>query len=328
LKKNSESKTAMKLKVLANDGIDEAGKTLLERAGIEVHTQKVKQEDLIDAINKEGYAGLTVRSATQVRKVLIDACPGLKVIARGGVGMDNIDVVYAEEKGIKVINTPAASSNSVAELVLAHIITMFRFMKEAAISMPSTGSTEFNALKKKFSSGLELRGKSLGIIGFGRIGQSLGRIGLGCGMKVIASDPYISEAEIEVDVYQKSPIKVKINTIPMDELLETSDIISVHVPGGKLIGEAEIKKMKKGVFLVNASRGGVIDEAALLKGLENGTVAMAGLDVFENEPTPNPALLSHPRIIATPHIGASTAEAQERIGIELAEKIIAVLKRD
>ena len=311
------------IKLLANDGIDETGKRMLEAAGFVVITQKVAQENLIEAINQEGYEALTVRSATKVRKELIDACPGLKLIGRGGVGMDNIDVDYAKSKGIAVYNTPAASSNSVAELVFAHLYAMCRFIYDSNRNMPSRGHTDFDSLKKKYAAGVELRGKTIGIIGIGRIGQAVAQIALGSGMKVIAHDPYISQVDIKVNIYGVSTLPVvSINTVSMDELLASSDFISVHVPGGNLIGENEIAKMKKGVCLINASRGGVIDEAALINGLNSKHVAHAALDVFVNEPKPSEALLQHPQISLTPHIGAATNEAQERIGVELSELII------
>lgn len=312
-----------KIKLLANDGIDDNGKAILEAHGFEVITQKVAQDDLINAINANGYQALTVRSATKVRKDLIDACPGLKLIGRGGVGMDNIDVEYARSKGIGVYNTPAASSNSVAELVFAHLFAMCRFIYDSNRQMPICGNTNFEELKKKYAKGVELKGKTLGIIGIGRIGQAVAQIALGSGMRVISHDPFISKVEITLDIQGISPKPVvKIETVSLDEVLENSDFITVHVPGGKLIGETEITKMKKGVCLVNASRGGVIDENALISALNNKHVAHAALDVFENEPQPNEALLKQNNISLTPHIGAATNEAQERIGVELAELII------
>ena len=314
-------------KILANDGIDATGKALLEKAGFEVITEKVAQDKLIETINTQDYIAITVRSATKVRKDVIDACPGLKVIGRGGVGMDNIDVDYARSKGIDVINTPAASSNSVAELVIGHLFSLVRFLNDSNRQMPINGTAQFESLKKKYGKGIEVRDKTIGIVGFGRIGQSVARLALGCGMKIVAHDPFLAEAEIEVDVYQKSPIKVKIGTIPLEELLATSDFVTIHVPGGKLITAKEIALMKNGAIIINASRGGVIDEKDLIAALNSGKLAGAALDVFENEPTPSSEILSHPKISLTPHIGAATEEAQERIGIELAEKIISSLKK-
>ncbi len=316
----------MSKKILANDGIDEQGKKMLEDAGFTVITEKVSQDKLAQAINENNYTALTVRSATQVRKDIIDACPGLKVIARGGVGMDNIDVEYAKQKGIQVINTPAASSNSVAELVFAHLYNAVRFLYDSNRQMPLHGNTKFDELKKKYAKGIELSGKTLGIIGFGRIGQSLARIALGTGMKVLAYDPYVKEANINLHINGvAAPLQVKITTVSFEELLKNSHFISMHVPGGNLIGKKEMESMKKGVVLVNAARGGVINENDLIDALNSGHVAHACLDVFENEPTPSQTILQHPKISLTPHIGAATNEAQERIGIELAEKIIQVL---
>ena len=312
--------------ILANDGIDESGKSILEKSGFTVVTEKVPQEDLAAVINTKGYVALTVRSATKVRKELIDACPGLKVIARGGVGMDNIDVDYAKSKGISVINTPAASSNSVAELVFSHLFGMVRFLYDSNREMPSAGKDKFDDLKKKYAKGAELRGKSIGIIGFGRIGQSVARIALGCGMKVLAYDPFVKETNLELPIEGAGIVSIHLTTISMDELLKSADFITVHVPGGKLLGAKEFDLMKKGVCLVNTARGGVIDENDLISALNSGKVMHAALDVFENEPRPSEEILRHPKISLTPHIGASTNEAQERIGVELAEKIIEALK--
>lgn len=310
-------------KILANDGIDKIGKELLEKAGFTVDTNKVPQEQLIDAINDNEYTVLIVRSATQVRKDLIDACPNLRIIARGGVGMDNIDVEYAQQKGIAVINTPAASSHSVAELVFAHLLALVRKVHLSNREMSVSGHKEFNQLKKKYSDGLELKDKTIGIIGFGRIGQEVAKIAIGLGMNVLAYDPYVVSAELELYFPQvKKSLSVNIKTTDFDNILMNSDFITLHVPGGSVITKKEIEKMKTGVIIINASRGGVINEKDLLEALNNGKVAAAGLDVFENEPTPNEELLKHPKISVTPHIGASTIEAQQRIAIELSEKII------
>ncbi|MBC7864536.1 MAG: 3-phosphoglycerate dehydrogenase [Bacteroidia bacterium] len=312
--------------ILANDGIDASGKALLEKAGFTVVTEKVAQENLSAELNAKKYAALTVRSATKVRKDVIDACPDLKVIGRGGVGMDNIDVDYAREKGKAVINTPAASSNSVAELVFSHLFGMVRFVYDSNRKMPASGNTKFDELKKNYAKGSELRGKTIGIIGFGRIGQCVAKIGLGCGMKILAFDPFVKEAKLDLDIDGLTNPSVLVKTVPLEELYLKSDFITVHVPGGNLIGEPEIGMMKSGVFLVNTARGGVINEEGLIKGLDSGKIAHAALDVFDNEPTPSEKILHHPKISLTPHIGAATNEAQERIGIELAEKIIEALK--
>ena len=315
----------MSKKILANDGIDDGGKMILEKAGFTIVTEKVAQENLAKALNENKFEGLTVRSATKVRKDVIDACPNLKLIGRGGVGMDNIDVEYAKSKGIAVVNTPAASSLSVAELVFAHLFTLVRFLQDSNRQMPVKGNTEFDTLKKKYAGGIELSGKTIGIVGIGRIGQAVARIAIGMGMKVIAHDPFVKEGKIDMEV-AGNKISVPFKTVSLDELFSKSDFITVHVPGGKLITKNEIAKMKNGVILVNASRGGVIEENDLLEALNSGKVAGAGLDVFEGEPKPKHELMNHPKISVTPHIGAATKEAQERIGIELAEKIIESLK--
>lgn len=311
------------IKILVNDGMHADGKALLEKAGYEVNTNKIAQADLPAEL--PAYDVIIVRSATKVRKDLIDACPNLKIIARGGVGLDNIDVDYAKSKGIQVMNTPAASSESVAELVFAHAFSLSRFVYSASRDMPTKGDTEFKSLKKSYAKGVQLRGKTLGIIGFGRIGQETARIGLGMGMNVLPVDPFVKEAKVAVNLFNKQSIEVALPTVAMDEMLAQADYISLHVPflGKAVLSTDEFAKMKDGVIVVNAARGGVIDEDALLAALESGKVAAAGLDVFENEPTPRKDLLAHDRISLTPHIGASTLEAQTNIGLELADQITA-----
>lgn len=318
------------MKVLANDGISQSGKDKLESAGFQVVTETVDQANLIDAVNDEGYICVLVRSATTVRKQVIDACPGLKMIGRGGVGMDNIDVEYGRSKGLHVFNTPAASSQSVAEMVIAQMFSCARGLYDSDRQMPANGASDFKALKKKYGKGIELRGRTLGIIGFGRIGRSTASYALGCGMNVIACDLYQNDQPIEVIVGGQK-VEVQVPFVSMDELLSQADCISIHVPkqadGSAVIGSPELEKMKDGVILVNAARGGVIDEDALMAALDSGKVRAAALDVFENEPTPRTDLLAHTSIALTPHIGAATGEAQDRIGVELAEQIIAFSKQ-
>ncbi len=312
------------IKILVNDGIHPDGKMRLEEAGYRVDTDKIAQEDLIKEL--PNYDAIVVRSATKVRTELIDQCPNLKVIARGGVGLDNIDVDHAKSKDIAVINTPAASSESVAELAFAHMFSLARFVHLSNREMPESGDTNFKNLKKSYSKGMQLRGKTLGIIGFGRIGQETARIGLALGMNVLPVDLMINEADIDINLYNSANGKLAVHlpTVKFDEMLKQSDFISLHVPsvGKAILGEAEFEKMKDGVILINCSRGGTVDEEALLSALDSGKVIAAGLDVFENEPTPLKALLDHPKISVTPHIGASTQEAQRNIGLELADKII------
>lgn len=313
------------MKILANDGIHRAGKELLEKAGFQVDLETIPQDQLNERLPE--YDAIIVRSATKVRKDLIDRCPNLKLIARGGVGMDNIDVEYARNKGLTVVNTPAASSQAVAELVFGHILSLARFMHLSNREMPRTGNTEFKKLKKSYAAGRELRGRTFGVIGLGRIGRKAAEIALGMGMKVIGSDPVVNEVTLQVELHPDydQKLSVTIQTIPLDDLLKEADVITLHVPGGKVLGAEELAKTKKGVILVNAARGGVIDEDALLAALESGQVGGVGLDVFVNEPTPRQELLDHPKVSDSPHIGASTSQAQENIGIELAEQIIAVL---
>jgi len=318
------------MKVLANDGISKSGIKALEKGGFEVITTKVAQEQVANFINTNDVKVLLVRSATKVRKDIIDACPGLKIIGRGGVGMDNIDVAYAREKGLHVINTPASSSESVAELVFAHLFTGVRFLHDSNRNMPLEGDTNFDGLKKAYANGIELRGKTIGIIGFGRIGQAVAKMALGLGMKVIAADKYVNEAVIRVDFYNGQFINVEIVTESLEDVIKHSDFITLHVPAqdGYVIGREELKLMKENVGIINCARGGVIDEVALIEALDEEKVLFAGLDVFENEPTPEIKILMHPKISLTPHIGAATLEAQDRIGTELAEQIISLLKNN
>ena len=315
------------MKILANDGISQSGINMLTEAGFEVITTNVAQEQLVNFINENKIVVLLVRSATTARKDLIDSCPGLKIIGRGGVGMDNIDVEYAREKGLSVINTPAASSSSVAELVFAHLFGGVRFLYDSNRNMPLEGESNFKGLKKAYARGIELRGKTLGIIGFGRIGQEVAKIGLGLGMNVIATDKYIDVAEIEVSLFNETSLKASIETLSIDKVLELSDFISLHVPAQKdyVIGSKELSMMKDNSAIINAARGGVIDEAALVSALDNNKLAFACLDTFENEPKPEIKLLMHPKISLTPHIGAATLEAQDRIGVELGQQIISIL---
>ncbi|MFY7989016.1 D-2-hydroxyacid dehydrogenase [Flavobacterium sp.] len=318
------------MKVLANDGISKSGIKALEKGGFEVITTKVAQEQVANFINTNDVKVILVRSATKVRKDIIDACPGLKIIGRGGVGMDNIDVAYAREKGLHVINTPASSSESVAELVFAHLFTGVRFLHDSNRNMPLEGDSNFEGLKKAYANGIELRGKTLGIIGFGRIGQAVAKMALGLGMKVIAADKFVSDAVIRVDFYNGQFINVDIKTEPLEDIFKHSDFITLHVPAqdGYVIGKEEFPLLKDGVGIVNCARGGVIDEVALVEALDNNKVLFAGLDVFENEPNPEIQILMHPKISLTPHIGAATGEAQDRIGTELAEQIISLLKNN
>ena len=316
------------MKVLANDGVSQSGIDALEKAGFEVNTTTVAQEQLVNYINKNQITVLLVRSATTVRQDLIDACPSLKIIGRGGVGMDNIDVDYAKEKGLHVINTPAASSHSVAELVFAHLYGMARFLHNANRDMPLDGDTKFKDLKKAYAKGVELKGKTLGIIGIGRIGQATAKVAIGAGMKVIAYDPFIEEVNLELNFFDGQNLRFNIVTISKKEVLKQADFISLHVPAqkGYVIGKSEFELMKDGVILVNTSRGGVIDEIALVDAIHSGKVEKAALDVFEKEPKPEIQLLMNPALSLSPHIGAATNEAQDRIGAELASQIISLLK--
>lgn len=313
------------MKILANDGISKAGIEVLTNAGYTVITDKVDQNDLINYINAENIEILLVRSATTARKDMIDACPGLKLIGRGGVGMDNIDVQYARDNGRLVINTPGASSQSVAELVMGGMFAISRSLND---SFKNMATDDFSILKKKYSKGVELRGKKLAIIGFGKIGQSVASYALGCGMDVAAVDIFTEPRHIKLEL--GNGLSASTTIVPTEDMtnaLETADYISIHVPkqadGSAVIGKKEFALMKNGVRIVNAARGGVINEDDLLEALASGKVAAVALDVFENEPNPRKDLMNNDKIACTPHIGAATMEAQDRIGVELAETIIA-----
>lgn len=314
--------------VLANDGITSGGQDTLEKAGFEVQTVHVAQEQLANYLNENKVSALLVRSATQVGRDIIDACPDLKLIGRGGVGMDNIAVTYAREKGLHVLNTPAASSDSVAELVFAHLASGVRYLHEANRLMPLEGEVHFKALKKSFAGGTELRGKTLGVIGFGRIGKAVARIALGVGMNVIYNDLTSPSEQVEIPFYDGRSVRFDLETIPFEDLLEQSDFITLHVPAQKkpVIGAEEIEKMKTGAALINTSRGGIVDEVALVDALDAGKLSFAALDVFTSEPKPEIQILMQPKMSLSPHIGASTAEAQERIGKELAQGVIRLLQ--
>lgn len=311
-------------RILINDGIHKTGLEKLQAAGHEVDTVKISQEDLPAQL--PAYQAICVRSATKVREDLINLCPDLKVIGRGGVGLDNIDVDHAKSKGIEVVNTPAASSRSVAELVFAHLFSISRFVYKSNRHMPNDGREEFKALKKSYSKGFELKGKTLGVIGIGRIGQETAKIALGVGMEVVCVDPYATAPKVTMS-FAGQDMEVELPLVSMDEMLGQADVITLHIPfsGSPVLSTTEFSKMKDGVVLINAARGGTVDEEALLTALNDEKVLAAGLDVFENEPTPREDLLQHPNVSCTPHIGASTGEAQENIGIELADKLIAIL---
>jgi D-3-phosphoglycerate dehydrogenase len=314
------------MKILANDGISQNGIDALTAAGFEVLNIKVAQNQLENYINENNIDAVLVRSATEIRQELLEACPSIKLIGRGGVGMDNIDVQFAEDQGIHVINTPAASSGSVAELVFAHLFGLARFLHQSNREMPLEGDTRFNDLKKMYADGIELRGKTLGLIGFGRIGQETAKIALGIGMNVVATDIFIQKATITLDFFNGQKVNINIDTVSKEKVFKEADFISIHTPSTEsyLIDEAEIKQMKSGVGIINTARGGVINEIALVNAIEEGKVLFAGLDVFEKEPTPEMQLLMNPELSLTPHIGAATKEAQDRIGTELASQIIAL----
>ena len=298
------------MRILVTDGMDKTAMAALRADGHEVVEQFFEPDELGAALRE--FDAVVVRSKTKVRAKHIDEAKGgkLKLIIRGGVGVDNIDVKYAEEAGITVKNTPKASSESVAELAMAHMFSCARYISVAGHSMRE-GKWE----KKAYGKGVELSGKTLGIIGFGRIGQKLGAMARAMGMTVVAYDIYHVPG-IEEQLGMKY--------VEMDELFAQADFISLHTPaidGKPLISAEHIAKMKDGVIFVNTSRGNSVDEAELLEALNSGKVRAAGLDVYAEEPSANAALYSHPNVSCTPHIGAATVEAQKRIGAEIVDII-------
>jgi len=312
------------MKILINDGLHKAGIELLEKAGYTVDTNSIAQTDLVGKLNE--YDAIIVRSATQVRTELIEASPNLKVIGRGGVGLDNIDVDFAKSKNITVLNTPAASSRSVAELAMAHLFGIVRSLPAVNKAMSLDGVSDFGALKKSASKGIELQGKKLGLIGFGRIGRATASIALGCGMEILAYDPFFTEGNVTLDLHPvyKHEFSINVKTVSKEELLANADFISLHIPGGQgyVLDTPEFEQMKDGVGVVNCARGGTINEAALLAAIKSGKVKYAATDVFEKEPPVNTDILRMNAVGLSPHIGASTEEAQERVGVELAQNII------
>ena len=297
------------MKILVTDGMDKKALAKLREMGHEVVEQFYEPDELGAALRE--VDAVVVRSKTKVRAKHIDAALGgrLKLIIRGGVGVDNIDVAYAEEKGLTVRNTPRASSQSVAELALAHMLSCARFISHAGFTMRS-GLWE----KKTYGKGMEIAGKTIGIVGYGRIGGCLGAMCKALGMTVIAYGAHHEPGTAARD---------GVPYVSLDELLARADFVSVHAPAadGPIINAETIAKMKDGVVIINTSRGANLDEAALLEALDSGKVRAAGLDVWAEEPSRNAALYSHPHVSCTPHIGAQTAEAQERIGAEIVDII-------
>ena len=301
-----------KFKILITDGLDESGQSIL-RASADVDDRKdISADDLLKAIPE--YDALIVRGRTKVTASVIEAASRLKVIGRAGVGVDNIDLEAAKKYNITVVNAPMSTSLAVAELTFGLLLAMAREIPRA-----DAGMKQGQWLKKDLE-GVELNGKTLGLIGFGRIGVEVGKRASAFGMNVIAYDPLISEDDIK----QRGAEPVSIQ-----DLYAWSDFISLHLPLNvqtrDLIGPLAFSQMKDGVRIMCAARGGIIDESALLNALNSGKVAGAALDVFGQEPPGLTETISHPRVIATPHIGAQTAEAQSRASEDIANEVISAL---
>lgn len=298
------------MKIIICDKMENEYIEQMRAAGLTVDVRDdISPEELLTVL--PNYDGMVVRSRTKVRKNLIDACPNLKVIVRGGVGLDTIDYEYAQSKGIKVMNTPLASSASVAELAIGYMFMLARSLYKASASM----KTE-NWDKKSFE-GDEIGGKILGLIGIGNIGKEVAKRATALGMSVLAYDPFVKEIE-------------GIKLVDLDELLAHADYISLHLPktneSTNMISTPQFSKMKNGVRIINCARGGIIDENALYDALVSGKVSGAALDVFAEEPPTDWKLAKLEQVIASPHIGAATKEAQARIGAEVAQKMIEFAK--
>lgn len=314
------------INILANDGLDKKALERLTINGFKILTPKYAQADLPEHISQ--FEVVVVRSATKIRQPEIDAASNLKLIVRGGVGVDNIDVAYAESKGIVVSNTPLASSHSVAELVFGHLFSGARFLHQSNRQMNLNGATRFKELKTNYSKGMELKGKTLGIIGFGNIGMEIARMALSLRMNVLAYDLYPRTTDLQIEFANNQLLSFPITTISKEELIAKSDFISVNVSGkSEVLNKNDFEKMKTGVGIVNCARGGVVNEIDLITYLNNGKISFAGIDVFANEPTPNEELLKHTLISLSPHIASSTVEGQQRIGDEVADIIIKFFKK-
>ncbi|UAM99495.1 D-2-hydroxyacid dehydrogenase [Polaribacter litorisediminis] len=316
------------MRILVNDGISQSGIDALEKEGFEVMNTKVAQNQLENYMNEHHIDAIIVAGRTQVRQELIEACPSLKLIGMAGIDMDAIDVDYAIDNGLQVINTSGALSSAVAELVFSHLFGMVRFLHSSNREMPLEGDSRFAELKKAYAQGTELRGKTLGIIGFGKVGQEVAKIAIGIGMNVLATDEVVESTAITLDFFNGQKAIFNIDTIDKEELFKEADFITLHVPEQEefLITATDFNKMKDGVGIINTAKGGVINEVDLIKAIKEGKVQFAGLDVFDTQPTPAVQVLMNPEISLTPNIGASTKEAQDRIGLELATQIITLLK--
>lgn len=304
------------MRILINDGLIPSAIAQMEASKHEVKNIHVAPSQLVNYINTNNIEALIVRSATQVTRELLEACSSLKLVVRAGTGLDNIDIVAADELGVKVENTPGVSSRSVAELVMAHIFTGYRHLHDANRNMPLDGDSRFNQLKKSYAHAHEVQNKTLEIIGFGSIGKEVAKLAYANGMHVITIDRENIENKIPLRFADGQEIVIKVPMLPLEEVLEKSDIISIHIPafGDYFIGSKEIDKMKTGAGLINTARGGLLDEKAALDALEKDKLSFVALDTFENEPKPYIQTLMHPGISLSPHVGGTTVEAQERIG--------------
>jgi len=312
------------MKVLANDGISQNSKKELIDLNFKIFDTKIDQSELIKYINRNHIEIILDSSATIINSEILNNCKSIKLIGRAGVGLDNIDLISAKKNNVRVFNTPNASSISVAELVISHLLSANRNLHITNRTMPLNGETKFKEIKSHSSECKEVMFKTLGIIGLGRIGQEVAKRAFSLGMNVIAFDKKIEKIKIHLDHIKNQNIFFDLKTSSLNDVLKGSDFITLHIPkinDKPFIGRDEFDTMKKGVGIINTSRGGLIDESELIKFLNNKKVSFAALDVYENEPTPNIQLLMHDKISLSPHIGGSTVEAQERIGDEIVKEI-------
>lgn len=314
------------MRVLAINGISASGINTLKEGGFEVLETKVAQEQLENYISTHNIDVLLVGNNTEIQQELIDGCPSLKLIGCNTL-TDNIDAQYAKDQGLQVIEASEATSNAKAELVFAHLFGISRYLHQSNREMPLEGDMNFNMLHKHFSQGTELRGKTLGIIGFDIVGREVAKIALAIGMKVIATKTQTNDTIINIPFYNGQFVNIEIETDNLSEIIQQADFISIHTDAadGYILSKPQFDKMKKGMGIVNVSQPGTIDEVALVNAIEDQTVRYAGLDVFENQPNPEIQLLMNPELSLSPNIGATTIEAEERIGVELANQIVKLL---
>lgn len=315
------------MKLLATDGFSEVGVKLLENANHQVIIKSIAPNQLTNYINSNKIEGLLVKSTTPLSKSIISELDSVKFIGNCERHSNHIDLEAAEQNNIKIFEAEHAWSNSVAELTITHLMSCLRHLKDSNREMPLEGDQNFNALKRSFSGGSELKGKVLGIIGLGKVGKEVAKKAIALGMEVIFFDKRVENADLELNFFDNQSVKFSLKSSSLDEVLSTSDVVSLHIPETKsyFIGTEELQKMKSTAGIINTSHGKCLDEVALVKSLENNELSFGALDVFEDEPQPPIQLLMNPKLSLSPHIGGATQETQDRIARELSELIISFL---